>query len=160
MSPIRPPLAATIVAARRRADLVIVEPAPDVRQREDSSAKPSGSRTRARSVARLCGANGVSSQPRLGRIASAQISRCRLTRRLLVTDTDEPYLWLPDCNRSSHGRHQSALPNSSAPLARQRSCHVCPGCPASQSTTDTNPRLRRTIIAASVNGGARNRARS
>jgi hypothetical protein len=96
----RPPLAATIVAARRNADFVIVELAPDVRQRDDRSAKPSGSRTRARSVARLCGANGVSSHPRLGRIASAPISRSRLTRRLLVTDTDEPYLLLPDCNRS------------------------------------------------------------
>jgi hypothetical protein len=160
MSQIRPPLAATIVAARRRADLVIVEPAPELRQREDSSAKPSGSRTRARSEARWCGANGVNSQPRLGRTASAQISRSRLTRRLLVTDTDDPYRWLPDCNRSSHGRHQSALPSPSAPLACQRSCHVSPGKPASQSTTDTNPRSRRTLIAASVNGGANSRASS
>jgi hypothetical protein len=149
-----------MVAARRSAERAIVDPAPEVAQREDNSAKPPVSRTRARSVARWCGANGVSSQPRLGRIASAPISRSRLTRRLLVTDTDAPYRWLPDCSRSMDGRHQSAFPSSSAPLALQRSCHVHPGWSASQPTTDTTPRVRRTRFPASVNGGARTRARS
>ena len=130
-------MAARIVAARRRADLVIVELAPQALSRADRSAKPSGSRTRAMSAARWWGAKGVSSQPRPGRIAcadqqvqlfsSAQTSRFRLTRRLLVTDTDDPRRMLPDCNRSSDGRHQSALPKASAPLACQRSCHVWPG---------------------------------
>ena len=127
MSLMKPPLAATMVAARRMIVLAIVAPAPDAEQRAASSAKPSWSRTRAMSVARWWGANGVRSQCRLGRIASAQTSRFRLTRRLLVTDTDDPRRMLPDCNRSSDGRHQSALPKASAPLACQRSCHVWPG---------------------------------
>jgi hypothetical protein len=79
------------------------------------------------SVARWCGAKGVRSQCRLGRIASAQTSRFRLTRRLLVTDTDDPCRMLPDCSRSKDGRHHSALPSASAPLACHRSCHVWPG---------------------------------
>ena len=79
---------------------------------------------------------------------------------MLVTDTDAPYRWLPDCNRSSDGRHQAAFPSSSAPLALQRSCDVHPGWSASQSTTDTTPRVRRTRIPACVNGGAKTRATS
>ena len=127
MSLMRPPLAATMVAARRMIDLAIVAPAPDAEQRAASSAKPSWSRTRAMSVARWWGANGVRSQCRLGRIASAQTSRFRLTRRLLVTDTDDPCRILPACNRSRDGRHHPALPRASAPVACQRSCHVWPG---------------------------------
>ena len=135
------PLTARMVAARRRAAVFIVRPAGDAAHSADSSAKPRGSRARAMTATRFCGARGVRTQSRLGRITSAPASRSAQTRRLLEADT--PARGLRGLAQASSGRHHSALPIASAPLTSHRCCHVSPGCSPSQSSSRTSPRWRR-----------------
>ena len=71
-----PPLTARIVAARRSAAIFIVRPAGMPHTTRTSSANPAGSRSRAINGTRFCGARGVSTQPRLGRITSALTMTC------------------------------------------------------------------------------------
>ena len=74
MSAIVPPLAARIAAIRRAARSLVAALAGSVRASAASAAKPPGSRDRAISAARFLGVAGDSSQPRLGRMTSPQIS--------------------------------------------------------------------------------------
>src|SRR4051794_11968578 len=98
MSPTRPPLAATIVAARRNADRVIVDPAParrtaarvlvaPAREAAGGGARPLNPprpRPGAGWGAGGGGERGVSSQPGRGGSAPAPPSRRRLPRSLLA----------------------------------------------------------------------------
>ena len=73
MSPTPPPLAATRTAIRRNAVWVVCAPTPAPRIAR-SAGNPTGSRPRAIAVTSSRGVPGVSSQPRPGRITSAQTS--------------------------------------------------------------------------------------
>ena len=156
ISPSVPPLTARMVAARRSATVFIVRPAEVASHRAVSSANPAGSRVAAINATRFCGARGVSTQSRLGRIASAQTSISAQTRRLLANDT--PPRGSSGRSRACIGRHQSALPLSSAPLASHRCCHVPPGWPANQSSSRTSPVRRRGPPAVSAPGTGRRAA--
>jgi hypothetical protein len=136
-----PPFTARMVPARRSAAVVIVRPAGDVAQSAASSANPFGSRTRVMIETRFCGARGVSTHSRLGRITSAATSSSAQTRRLLAVDT--PQRGFSGRAQASSGRHQSALPAASAPLASHRCCQLPPGCSLSQSSSRANPSRRR-----------------
>ena len=150
-----------MVAARRSAAVFIVRPAGVTAHSADSSAKPRGSRARAMMATRFCGARGVSTQSRLGRITSAPMSSSAQTRRLLEVDT--PARGLRGRAQASSGRHHWALPIASAPLTSHRCCHVSPGCSASQSSSRASPSRRRARAAgpsSTVNGAVSNRASS
>ncbi len=145
----------------RRAAVFIVRPAGVAAHSAESSAKPRGSRARAMMATRFCGARGVRTQSRLGRITSAPISSSAQTRRLLEVDT--PARGLRGRAQASSGRHHWALPAASAPLTSHRCCHVSPGCSTSQSSSRANPSRRRARAAGAssmVNGVVSNRASS
>ena len=125
-----PPLTARMVAARRNAAAFIVRPAEEPSHNAANAANPSGSRIVVINATRFCGARGVSTQPTLGRITSAQI-RCS-TQTLRLLDVETPHCAPSGRSCASNGRHQSALPRASAPLARHRCCHVAPGWLLSQ----------------------------
>ncbi len=83
-----PPFMARIVAARRSA-AGHVRPAGEASQSATSSEKPSGSRSFAMFGTRFCGARGLRTQSRLGRITSVQTSMSAQTRRLLERVTPQ-----------------------------------------------------------------------
>jgi len=68
---------------------LIVRPAGEASQSATSSEKPSGSRSFAMFGTRFCGARGLSTQSRLGRITSVQTSMSAQTRRLLERVTPQ-----------------------------------------------------------------------
>jgi len=150
-----PPLTARMAAARRNAAAFMVRPAGDAAHNDASSANPRGSRARAMTATRFCGARGVRTQSRLGRITSAPVSSSAQTRRLLEVDT--PARGFRGRAQASSARHHSALPIASAPLTSHRCCHVSPGCSASQPNNRTSPSRRRarpTRSSSTVNGAA------
>lgn len=111
--------------------------------RSSWSARP---RSPAISGTRFCGARGVITHSTVGRITSALISSCAQTRRPL--DVATPQGRRSGRSQVSSGRHQPALPSSSAPLACHRCCHVRPGCAANQSSKCTRQSHRRRPPAA------------
>ena len=124
-----------------------------------STANPSGSRLRAMAAARFFGDGVASSQPKLGRITSAQISTdkpreqrfCRLLMAISVR---------PAANGVTGRIRQSAA--YSAPEAAHRSCQVLPAIVASQSSPVRTPRRTSAwyLALSAVNGAGNTRART
>ena len=153
MSPTRPLLAATIAAIRRSDRSRVSGLTCPASQACRSMPKPAGSRVRAISPVRSCSPERASSHPGSGRITSPQ------TRRSSPAPRPRPWRSLAGSLPAAVSHpvavsRQSAA--SAAPEAAQRSCHVPPGWPASQSSTcpRQRDRCRCPPRLSSRNGGA------
>jgi len=136
-----PPLAATMTAMRVSACCPLCSPTRPRVHDSASAANAAGSRVRAISVAnpRRAGAK-PSSQPRPGRITSAQISTSSPGPRCASCVPGAVFARRRPAAAAVIASRQSGW--SSAPLACQRCCQLSPGWVASQDSTASTPSRR------------------
>ena len=160
MSRTRPPLAATIAAIRRSDRSRVSGLTCSASHARRSAAKAPGSRVRAISLVSSCRPELASSHPGSGLIRSPQIIRSSPAPRPLPRGP--PAGALPAAESHPAAISRQPAPAWPAPEAAQRSCHVPPGCPPSQSRTC--PRIRPRCCwpprLPSRNGGAVSSARA